>query len=58
MSDATHIYPLNDLVDHDTDGDGCVCGPVDVPVERDDGSYAWLVVHNSLDGREHREAAR
>lgn len=46
-----HVYPLNDLVAHDTDGGDCVCGPRDEPVERDDGSIGWLVVHRALDGR-------
>lgn len=47
-----HVYPVNDLVAHDTDGRPCVCGPADVPVERDDGSMGWMVVHHALDGRE------
>jgi hypothetical protein len=47
-----HVYPLNDLIEHDTDSDECVCGPRAEPVERDDGSMAWLVVHHGLDGRE------
>lgn len=50
-----HVYPLDDLIEHDLDTDECVCGPADVPVERDDGSIAWMVVHNSLDGRELHE---
>lgn len=46
-----------DLIEHDTDSDGCVCGPTVEPVEREDGSYGWLYVHHSLDGREFHEAA-
>lgn len=49
--DPVHVYPVGDLVEHELDGDGCVCGPADVPVERDDGSMAWMVVHHALDGR-------
>lgn len=41
-----------DLVAHETEGDGCVCGPTTQPVERDDGSISWLLVHHALDGRE------
>jgi hypothetical protein len=52
---TVHCYPVGDLVDHDTDGDECICGPTTEPVERDDGSIGWLVVHHSLDGREQRE---
>lgn len=52
-----HTVPLNDLVDHDTSGEGCICGPATEAVFRDDGSNGWLVVHHSLDGRELREDA-
>jgi hypothetical protein len=53
MSDEPiHVFPINDLIEHDTSGEPCVCGPSDEPVEREDGSMGWLVVHNSLDGRE------
>lgn len=43
-----HIYPVNDIVPHDTESKECVCGP----------EIDWnnqLVVHHSLDGREKRE---
>lgn len=49
-----HVLPLNDIVDHPED-DECVCGPRGEALQRDDGSYAWLYVHHSLDGRERRE---
>lgn len=51
-----HCYPTNDLIEHDTDGDDCICGPAMEPVERADGSYGWVIVHHSLDGREHAES--
>lgn len=51
-----HVYPLRDLIEHETCDDGCVCGPRIEPVQRDDGSYGWLIVHHSLDGRELQEA--
>ena len=59
MSQTLHVVPLNDLVEHDcaTDEATCVCGP---RIEREtypavpDG---WLIIHNSLDGRERLEAA-
>ncbi|GAA1082814.1 hypothetical protein GCM10009665_80430 [Kitasatospora nipponensis] len=46
-------------VEHDTSTTEatCVCGPRVQPVERDDGSVGWLIVHHSLDGRERREGA-
>ncbi|MFD4397203.1 hypothetical protein [Kitasatospora sp. NPDC058478] len=52
-----HVFPLDDLVEHNTTTEepNCVCGPTTVPVERDDGSMAWLIVHHSLDGRERHE---
>lgn len=52
-----HVYPEGDLIEHVTDDDSCVCGPTTEPVPRDDGSYGWLIIHHSLDGRELREVA-
>lgn len=51
-----HVEPINDLIEHVTDGGDCPCGPATEPVPRDDGSMGWLVVHHSLDGRELHEA--
>lgn len=52
-----HVFPLNDLVEHDTAelpgepfNDECVCGPDVEPT-----AGGWLVSHHSLDGREQRE---
>lgn len=50
-----HVVPVDDLIEHDSGGEGCVCGPETIPVERDDGSFGWLVSHHSLDGRERYE---
>lgn len=52
---TVHTYPVNDLIDHDTDSDDCACGPLIEPVPAEDGSMGWLIVHHALDGREHRE---
>jgi hypothetical protein len=52
VSDPHHVYPVDDLLAHDLDGDDCACLPVTEPVERDDGSMGWLVIHNAWDGRE------
>ncbi len=52
MSDAVHVYPLGDLIEHETCGDACVCGVTSELVKRNDGSVGWLLVHHSLDGRE------
>jgi hypothetical protein len=57
MSDTLHVVPVNDLIEHDTSGD-CICGPETILVERDDGSFGWLVSHHSLDGRELAEQSR
>lgn len=48
-----HVMPQNDLIEHDDDGDDCVCGPL-VRWFDDDGEplESAVVVHNSLDGRE------
>ena len=49
---TVHVLPIGDLIEHEEIGDGCVCGPQMEPVARADGSYGWLTVHHSLDGRE------
>lgn len=52
---TVHVLPAGDLIEHDSDGQDCPCGPTTEPVPRDDGSMGWLVVHHSLDGRERNE---
>jgi hypothetical protein len=47
---TVHTYPVNDLVDHVTDGSKCHCQPW---IEFVDGGQC--VHHHSLDGREHFE---
>jgi hypothetical protein len=54
-ADDFHTYPVNDLIEHVTDGGDCPCGPTTVPLKRDDGSIAFQQVHHALDGREHFE---
>lgn len=45
---AIHVYPLNDLREHETKAADCWCTPnVDI-----DEYGSVLIVHNSLDGRE------
>lgn len=46
---VSHVYPLNDLKEHDTDGAACWCNPTH------DGD---VVVHNSMDRREEYEQGR
>lgn len=50
-----HVSPINDLIEHDLEGDDCVCGVTSQPVMRDDGSCGWVITHHSLDGREAAE---
>jgi hypothetical protein len=50
---TAQVVPDDDLIRHDSDD--CVCGPTVEPIPRDDGSYGWLVIHHSLDSREHHE---
>lgn len=52
---TVHTYPVADLIEHDTDGGDCICGPTVEPVMREDGSNGWHVLHHSLDGREASE---
>lgn len=44
-----HVYPLDDLREHNTDGSQCWCNPTH------DGD---TIVHNSMDGRELLENGR
>lgn len=57
MPDTLHVIPQGDPIAHDTSTaePDCVCGPTVQPVERKHGGMGWLIVHNSLDGREQRE---
>lgn len=50
-----HVYPTQDLIEHSTNGEDCLCGPETIPVEREDGSIAYVISHHALDGREHFE---
>lgn len=53
--DVSHIWPVNDLIEHEADDDGaCPCGPCMTPVSVD-GNNGWLITHHSLDGRERQE---
>ena len=47
-----HVIPVGDLIGHDQEGDDCVCGP---DVEFVEGGV--VIVHHSLDGREHESTA-
>ena len=40
-----HIYPINDVIEHNTDSEECLCNP-DIDVEH------GLVIHTAIDGRE------
>lgn len=52
---TVHVVPVGDLIEHDTDGGDCLCGPSTEPVPDEDGSVGWVVVHHSLDSRERGE---
>lgn len=49
----THIYPVNDIIEHDLDTTTCECQP---KIEEVNGEM--LVIHNSYDGRELMEQAK
>lgn len=57
MANVLHVAPISDLVGHDasTEEADCACSPQTRPVKHDDGSTGWLIVHHSLDAREHSE---
>lgn len=45
MTNQTHVYPPDDLLDHDTQSLECWCDPRIDEVE-------GLIVHNAFDGRD------
>jgi len=49
LVEMQHIYPVNDLRDHVTNGEPCWCRPA-----VDDG----VTIHNAMDGREQWETGR
>lgn len=48
----THVWPVNDLIEHAIFGSGCSCGATIEEGRLKDGSKCWEIVHNALDGRE------
>lgn len=47
LGEYIHVYPLNDLREHELEGVDCWCNP---RIEDD-----WVVVHNAMDQRERCE---
>lgn len=43
-----HVFPVNDLQPHETDGGICWCHPL---IDLDEG----MIIHNAMDGREQYE---
>jgi len=46
-----HVVPINDILEHDIDSKDCWCDPK-IEVE----GAVLIVIHNSFDGRENKEA--
>jgi len=44
-----HVYPLDDLRQHETDGEDCWCEP---SYQYEIGWLDHILIHNSADGRE------
>lgn len=55
---SVHVYPLGDLIDHQTesvDGSDCLCEPQVEWLDEETGlpyEGGPLVIHNAIDGRE------
>jgi hypothetical protein len=47
-----HVYPRADWIEHELDGDKCICGPTLESFKSKTGMIRWRVTHHSLDGRE------
>lgn len=58
MGQTVHVYPINDLIAHELEGDDCPCGVTIEPVPCEDGAMGWVIIHHSLDGRELTEPSR
>ena len=54
MIEDMHVYPVNDLIEHDTESEDCICGPRTDFVQTDHGD-GYIILHHSLDGREINE---
>ena len=48
----THVWPVNDLIEHVILGNGRACGAEVTEGKLKDGSKCWEIVYNALDGRE------
>lgn len=48
---TVHVFPEDDLIAHEIDGEDCPCGPREEVGEHGN----WISVHHSLDGREQFE---
>lgn len=44
-----HTVPQGDTMPHMPEG--CECLPETVPINREDGSVAWQIIHKAKDGR-------
>jgi hypothetical protein len=51
MGSTVHVYPVDDLIEHECEGADCLCGP-DTEYVEGEGGDGWLITHHSLDGRE------
>ena len=52
VSNDTHVYPLNDLHEHITEGVECPCNPTVEVI-----GASLLIIHNAFDNREVIEQA-
>ena len=51
LSATVHIVPVDDLIEHETEGESCVCGPTVEWIQGKDGN-GWVITHHALDGRQ------
>lgn len=49
MTKPIHVYPINDLREHEVEGKKCWCNPTE-----EEG----VIIHNSMDRREEYEQGR
>jgi hypothetical protein len=52
--DTYHVYPLNDILEHDVETDDCACLPHRT---MNNDQSAWLLIHNAWDGRRDEDAS-
>lgn len=50
--DNVHVFPVDDVIGHEVDGEDCPCLPEIEPIVLEDGSIRYVYIHHAWDGRD------